>query len=297
MIAFIGEIHPLAARWPLMPDDELAALAASIKADGLQHPIVIDKSGRLIDGRNRLEACRRAGVSPTYLTPANLNGEESVRRWIHRANGQRRNVSTGQKAMEYADLLASEGKRKNGRWVKGSIVGSSQGSSAAWVDAMARAGLVIDFRPDLTDSVISGETTLNDAATHAEAARDEQRRQEAATQREAERLADLREHRPDLAQLVDDGKLPLADALTVRDREHAASEKARRERQELVTKFSSDLTFAINCIAPLGHYPDRQEQVRTGLDLAMFSPPITRDLVEEAIESLKFLLAARKEDL
>lgn len=99
MTAFIGEVHPLAARWPLMPDDELDALAESIRADGLAEPIIIDRQGRLVDGRNRLEACRRAKVSPTYVTPAGLNGDESVRRWIHRANGQRRNVSTGQKAM------------------------------------------------------------------------------------------------------------------------------------------------------------------------------------------------------
>lgn len=35
MTAFLGEVHPLAARWPLMPDDELDALATSIKTDGL----------------------------------------------------------------------------------------------------------------------------------------------------------------------------------------------------------------------------------------------------------------------
>ena len=56
MSEFLGEIHPLAARWPMMPDDELAALAESIAADGLSHPLVLDGQGRLVDGRNRLEA-------------------------------------------------------------------------------------------------------------------------------------------------------------------------------------------------------------------------------------------------
>ena len=32
-------------------------------------PIVIDHQGRLIDGRNRLAACRLAVVAPTYYTP------------------------------------------------------------------------------------------------------------------------------------------------------------------------------------------------------------------------------------
>ena len=37
-----------------------------IKANGLIHPIVLDDEGALIDGRNRLAACRMAGVEPTY---------------------------------------------------------------------------------------------------------------------------------------------------------------------------------------------------------------------------------------
>ncbi len=68
MSEFLGEIHPLAARWPMMPADELAALAESIAAEGLMHPLVLDASGRLVDGRNRLEACRLAGRSPRFLS-------------------------------------------------------------------------------------------------------------------------------------------------------------------------------------------------------------------------------------
>src|SRR6266851_4167433 len=43
------------------------------KADGLLHPVVLDAQGMLIDGRNRLEACRRAGVDPDFTA---LNGHE-----------------------------------------------------------------------------------------------------------------------------------------------------------------------------------------------------------------------------
>lgn len=135
--------HPAADLFPLLEGDEFAALVADIEQRGLLEPILTTRDGVIIDGRNRLEGCRRAGVSPTYHTPADLNGDESVRRWIHRENGQRRNVSTGQKAMEYADLLASEGKRKDGRWVRGSIGnGRSSTIDDAWVKAMKLAGLV-----------------------------------------------------------------------------------------------------------------------------------------------------------
>ena len=51
---FHGEIHPLAGRWPMLPADELAALAESIATEGLRVPLTLDGAGRLIDGRNRL---------------------------------------------------------------------------------------------------------------------------------------------------------------------------------------------------------------------------------------------------
>ena len=40
--AFAGEIHPLADLYPLLPADELAALAEDIKANGQEAPILLD---------------------------------------------------------------------------------------------------------------------------------------------------------------------------------------------------------------------------------------------------------------
>jgi len=64
----------------------------------------------------------------------------------------------------------SAGKRTNGRWARGSVVqGSALSDERAWQVAMSQAGLVIDWRPDLTDQVIAGDITLNAAAEQAEA--------------------------------------------------------------------------------------------------------------------------------
>jgi hypothetical protein len=62
-------VHPAADIFPMMTDDELQELAADIAENGLQVPIVLDHTGKvLIDGRNRLEACKIAQVEPQFET-------------------------------------------------------------------------------------------------------------------------------------------------------------------------------------------------------------------------------------
>jgi hypothetical protein len=61
-------VHPVAALFPMLAEDELDELAASIKANGLLQPIVLDKDGAILDGRHRLKACGKAGVKPRFET-------------------------------------------------------------------------------------------------------------------------------------------------------------------------------------------------------------------------------------
>src|SRR5262249_56735913 len=57
--------HPAAEMFPMMGDEELQALAEDIKANGLRELIAVYRA-RLLDGRNRLAACKLAGVEPQY---------------------------------------------------------------------------------------------------------------------------------------------------------------------------------------------------------------------------------------
>lgn len=59
------EIHPAALLFPMLAEKELAELADDIKANKQQERITLCK-GLLLDGRNRLEACKRSGVEPQF---------------------------------------------------------------------------------------------------------------------------------------------------------------------------------------------------------------------------------------
>jgi hypothetical protein len=66
------EFHPVAAIFPLMPEDELAALAEDIKVNGLRLKIALYQ-GKILDGRNRYLACLRSGVKPLFQHIKNEN--------------------------------------------------------------------------------------------------------------------------------------------------------------------------------------------------------------------------------
>jgi transposase-like protein len=55
-------VHPAADLFPLLPPDELRALADDMAANGMLSFAVADKDGNLLDGRNRLDALTLLGA-------------------------------------------------------------------------------------------------------------------------------------------------------------------------------------------------------------------------------------------
>ncbi len=160
-----GEIHEAANVFPMLPEDELQELAADIKANGLIHPIVLDEDGALIDGRNRLAACRMAGVEPTFTS---INGADPVA-YILSANVARRNLTKGQRAM--AGAMIRKQSLQTHREL-GDAIGVSKNDNNR--TAMARsiavasgyigmADVVLDHASDLADAVMAGTMPLNEA--------------------------------------------------------------------------------------------------------------------------------------
>lgn len=89
-------VHPVCDLFPLMTATELDHLVDDIQTHGLTNPIVVH-TGQLVDGRNRLLACRRVGVEPSYVQwRAIYHGDETVAQWIWSANAERRHLTADQ---------------------------------------------------------------------------------------------------------------------------------------------------------------------------------------------------------
>jgi len=190
-----GAWHPLADRFPLLPEEEVRELAASISQRGQFVPCVMAPDGLGLDGRNRVVACKLAGAEPRWEV---YEGDPIS--FIVEVNADRRHLTTGQRAMAVAIGLVEEGKRKNGRFASGSVPRASSRATSRgnWAQHVSRAGIVLDHAYHLADAVLAGELALDAAWKQAE---DERRR-----------TARLEELGPDLAALVQEGMLPLAEA-------------------------------------------------------------------------------------
>jgi hypothetical protein len=161
-------IHDLADVYPMLSDVELRDLADDIAANGQRTPITLDPSGRVVDGRNRLAACRLAGVEPWTVTDPSLDSDADVAAFVQAANNRRRHLSAGQVAAADALLMCARGLRRDGRWAYGSL---SQDLGKAEREALRKAGLVADYVPDLLPRVVAGGLSLDAAYTDAVLAR------------------------------------------------------------------------------------------------------------------------------
>ena len=92
--------HPLSAIFPSLPDDELKALAADIKAHGLHSAITLYK-GEVLDGWHRYRACGIAGVNPRTME---YKGSDPVA-FVKSANWHRRHLTASQRGFTETGLV------------------------------------------------------------------------------------------------------------------------------------------------------------------------------------------------
>lgn len=169
-------IHPAALEYPLLSDDELSSMADDIAAKGLCDPIELDQHGRLVDGRNRLEACRRAEVEPLFITK-DFADDDEIYSYVLSKNVEKRSLSSGQKAMFRASDLARQGKREHGRWKRGSVDISESRNISTYREKMAQAGVVLDvaaraaaLNDESLQAFVDLPAKVKDRTTHLDAA-------------------------------------------------------------------------------------------------------------------------------
>lgn len=177
-IAELPAVHAATALFPLLPSDELCALAADIALHGLRFPIV-RHDGAILDGRNRWIACRLAKVEPTYTEYANCGSPTA---YVVSMNLKRRDLRAGQRAVlavELEKVLAEEAKMRmrwggeiagRGRKGRGTIpypIGKAADQAGFLLRVSGRyvsaAKKLVAEAPEAADLVREGRVTLPDA--------------------------------------------------------------------------------------------------------------------------------------
>lgn len=98
--------HPAADLFPMMSPVELDQLAADIRQRGQLQPIIVTKDDLVLDGRNRLEACRRVEVEPyVLLWDQEDDPTASPTAFVLSANLRRRHLNESQRALVAAEAL------------------------------------------------------------------------------------------------------------------------------------------------------------------------------------------------
>lgn len=220
-----NKVHPVAAIFPLASEEEIRDLAQDIKEHGQRLPIVRNQAGITLDGRQREEACKLAGVEPSYAVFTGPEADEIP--FIMSVNDKRRHMKLGQRAMIAAKVahLMGASQRKTAK-----SVGIAKGY-------VSNADIVLQYGPDLVDSVIAGTLALNDAYTEA-------KNRKAIALSEEQKISSLRNEYPDLMALVDDEAMSLNEACA------AASERTRKREED----YKSFLDSCLRATQKIGEF-------------------------------------------
>ena len=169
--------HPACLLFPRMSDAELQELVDDIKANGLQNPVILHE-GKVLDGRNRLTACKKAKVEPRFVE---WDGDGSPLEWVISQNLVRRHLTASQRAVIANDLLPlyekeakdrqrlSRGRGKKGTNSQADLSVSGKAATVAarmahtnatYVEAVKRIG---KKAPELVEEIRIGRINVPDA--------------------------------------------------------------------------------------------------------------------------------------
>jgi hypothetical protein len=257
-------VHPAADVFPMLDLDELADLAADIKANGLQHPVVVgvvDGVDMLIDGRNRLAACKMAGLEPEIKQ---LNGQDPEA-LILSENIMRRHMTKGQRAMAVA-MMYPEGQQGKRNLPK------NLGCSTEYI---RNARTVIQYAPEYTSPVLAGAKSLSEAY-------EEAKHRKNAGNDDTEKLSWLKDASPDLADKVVEGDLTLAGAIA----EHHERERIAHANRDAALRAMRDGIYGF------GTFFVSEERIAQVVNLATeYRDDFETICAKDSSEALRYLKA------
>lgn len=210
-------VHPAADLFPMLADDELRELADDISEHGLLEPLWIwddpERGPVLLDGRNRLAACRLIGLRPETRV---YRGDDPIS-FVISENVRRRHLTTGQKAdvaLRALPLYEAQAKAQEAR--RKTTPPDRQESQSTGADLPASSSTPV-------------------APTKPKRSRDKAAKTSGTSGRAVAQMKRISDQAPDLAAKVRAGTMALDRAeRIIRDREseRKLTEKAKRESAE-----------------------------------------------------------------
>lgn len=171
------EIHPYCEFIPEIDETVLDELAENIKQQGLNDPIVLF-GGKILDGRSRYAACKKAEVTPKFVDfaavcPAVNKADSQDEKdkiafdWVISHNVHRRHWSSSQRAMVLAKITTFSPGNPNFTAVKGDMPSITQKEAAekAGVSTvlLSHATKVLNEAPEMVSEIESGKLTVSKA--------------------------------------------------------------------------------------------------------------------------------------
>lgn len=210
------EFHPASDEFPLLDEERLAELAEDLRINGQREPIRLH-GGRIVDGRNRYLACRRAGIEPRIET---LSEDVNPFSYVWSLNGQRRDLTQDQRYLIWKSCAARSGDWEAERRRLHEEANRAR-SSAVAAQPRTDGGRFADDTGRPTSCGATGRKSRGIAVKAAEAS--------GTNRGSVERMDRLQRERPDLAEQVRRGEIASAEAIRQISKPHIANNAGDNE--------------------------------------------------------------------
>jgi|DEB0MinimDraft_10_1074344.scaffolds.fasta_scaffold11008_4 phage N-6-adenine-methyltransferase len=153
------EYHELANIFPMMSESEIQELGNDIKQNGQQESIIVYQE-KILDGRNRFQACQVAEVLPIY---EEYKGDDPLS-FVISLNLKRRHLSESQKAMVAQSIANLEVGKKTANLQSSVTIDAAAAMMNVSPRSTATARQVAkEGEPELKQAVESGKVSVSAA--------------------------------------------------------------------------------------------------------------------------------------